>query len=152
MGGGNMSNMTDMGGMQSEVSRLRVQLKALTERDVKNKLEMQRWWAQLNEARESEKEAKEREAKVKGEYAVLERKHDTLQIKYLALADEMKEMKEALKKMRGSGGMGWEEWSSAQVSEWCLGLEGGRYGVYAETLEVNVKSENIDGRCLSSLD
>jgi len=90
----------------------------------------------------------QRADKLAAEMKALQLKHDGLQIKYLKLEEQYR----ALEMGRNAAGKDFEQWSTEHVLKWVLQLESGKFKKYEAALVVNVKTENIDGSCLGSLD
>merc|ERR1712130_222740 len=78
-----------------------------------------------------------------------EGKHDNLQIKYLALNGKYKAL---LNSSKGGNTQHFESWKSEDVIRWMMSLENAKYKKYEDELSKNVRMENVDGACLSSLD
>merc|ERR1719242_2787216 len=127
---------------QIEIDNLKQQMRVLTELEMKNKSELHRYWS-------NEKALKQRVETAVSDYKKLEAKHDSLQIKYLALNGKYKQLLNATTDDKLQH---FESWKSEDVIRWIMALDDGKYGKYEKEFSENVKMENVDGQCLSSLD
>eukprot|EP01083_Nonionella_stella_P196310 722474_1 len=78
--------------LQIENDRLTQQIKILSEMEIKNKQEIHRWWTELAQSQQNEKNLKQKYDKICSDFKNLELKHDDLQIKYLALDERYKHL------------------------------------------------------------
>merc|ERR1712232_139488 len=134
--------MTRNASQQIEIDNMKQQLRVLQELERKNKSELHRYW-------NNEKVIKQKMEKAIKDYKILEGKHDNLQIKYLALNGKYKAL---LNSSKGGNTQHFESWKSEDVIRWMMSLENAKYKKYEDELSKNVRMENVDGACLSSLD
>jgi len=135
---------------QTEIERLRAQIKAYAETEAKNKAEIHRWYKECVDTQSAEKLVSGKYDKLGSEYETLQNKYDDLQIKYLALDGKYKRLL-----LNGVGGVESKEfsaWSAVDVVQWIASVDAGKYGKYREMLSRSMQTENIDGACLESLD
>eukprot|EP00486_Rosalina_sp_Unknown_P014547 CAMPEP_0201579752 /NCGR_PEP_ID=MMETSP0190_2-20130828/27546_1 /ASSEMBLY_ACC=CAM_ASM_000263 /TAXON_ID=37353 /ORGANISM="Rosalina sp." /LENGTH=411 /DNA_ID=CAMNT_0048014641 /DNA_START=1138 /DNA_END=2374 /DNA_ORIENTATION=- len=133
---------------QVEIDRLTQQIKILSEMEIKNKQETHKWWTELAQSQQNEKILKAKYDKMSDDYKTLERKNDDLQIKYLALDEKYKRLLNS----KDNETKEFENWGCDDVVKWIMNLDGRKYKKYENDLTKNIKTENIDGQCLESLD
>eukprot|EP00483_Globobulimina_turgida_P008174 UN08190 len=136
-------------GLQVENDRLTQQIKILSEMEIKNKQEIHRWWTELAQSQQNEKNLAAKYEKMCVDFKGLELKHDSLQIKYLALDEKYKCLLNAKNFARKKE---FESWDCNDVIKWIMKLNSGKYEKYKTDLCENIQTENIDGQCLESLD
>ena len=64
----------------------------------------------------------------------------------------MDEKYEELLNAKNNESKEFESWDSDDVVKWIMNLDGRKYKKYENDLTKNIKTENIDGQCLESLD
>mmetsp|Transcript_15190 Transcript_15190/g.23836 ORF Transcript_15190/g.23836 Transcript_15190/m.23836 type:complete len:555 (+) Transcript_15190:211-1875(+) len=133
---------------QAEIDRLTQQIKILSEMEIKNKQEIHRWWTELAQSQQNEKNLKAKYEKLSNDFKSLESKHDNLQIKYLALDEKYKHLLNS----KSAETKEFESWDSHDVVKWIMNLDSKKYKRYEDPLAKNIIAENIDGQCLESLD
>jgi len=140
--------MTKNEAQNVEIQRLQNHIKQLSAMEMKNKQDIDRWYNAAELAKAERLTQSQRADKLAADLKALQLKHDGLQIKYLKLEEEYRILEMGQK----AAGKDFEQWGTEDVLEWVLELDGGKFKKYEAALAVNVKTENIDGSCLGSLD